>query len=332
MNKCVDQKDTFVLLSKGKQSYKGNIHCHSTLSDGSLPPEEVVSIYKEKGYSFLAFTDHDCYHDLRAQFDTSSFITIPAVECSMGWYRDVNKPELVGFLGTHSHHLIGLKYDETPFKEGKTTYNIYPDTDKEAVKHTNEFIAELKEKGFLVMYNHPAWSRAKDEDILPLVGLDFIEIFNYGTIVDTNNGYDNLTWQRLLDTNHKINAIADDDNHDYPDGILDSFGGWINVQAESLNKTAILDAMLNGNYYSSSGPEIKEFRIENGIAYIECSPVKRIYLKTGPQVRSGMLSFAIDGEYITKAEFKIPSYADYIRAEAYIDGDHMAWSNPIYFK
>lgn len=38
--------------------YKGNLHCHSTISDGELSPEELIRLYEEEGYSFLAITDH----------------------------------------------------------------------------------------------------------------------------------------------------------------------------------------------------------------------------------------------------------------------------------
>ena len=37
---------------------KGNIHTHSTASDGELEPEEVCRRYREGGYNFLAITDH----------------------------------------------------------------------------------------------------------------------------------------------------------------------------------------------------------------------------------------------------------------------------------
>src|SRR5581483_8063554 len=38
---------------------KGNLHAHTTFSDGRLPAEEVVARYRELGYDFLAITDHD---------------------------------------------------------------------------------------------------------------------------------------------------------------------------------------------------------------------------------------------------------------------------------
>ena len=38
--------------------YRGNLHTHSTRSDGRLEPEEVIGRYRERGYDFLALTDH----------------------------------------------------------------------------------------------------------------------------------------------------------------------------------------------------------------------------------------------------------------------------------
>ena len=38
--------------------YKGNLHTHTTRSDGHFDPEEVVRRYREADYDFLALTDH----------------------------------------------------------------------------------------------------------------------------------------------------------------------------------------------------------------------------------------------------------------------------------
>src|SRR5210317_1417560 len=38
--------------------YRGNIHTHSTLSDGTLEPAEVCRRYKAQGYDFISLTDH----------------------------------------------------------------------------------------------------------------------------------------------------------------------------------------------------------------------------------------------------------------------------------
>src|ERR1700730_10095787 len=38
---------------------RGNLHAHTTFSDGRFPVEEVVARYRDLGYDFLAITDHD---------------------------------------------------------------------------------------------------------------------------------------------------------------------------------------------------------------------------------------------------------------------------------
>ena len=38
---------------------KGNLHAHTTFSDGVLAPHRLVEEYERLGYDFLAITDHD---------------------------------------------------------------------------------------------------------------------------------------------------------------------------------------------------------------------------------------------------------------------------------
>ena len=38
---------------------KGALHIHTTCSDGELTPQEAASAYEERGFDFIAFTDHD---------------------------------------------------------------------------------------------------------------------------------------------------------------------------------------------------------------------------------------------------------------------------------
>src|SRR5437899_12865383 len=38
---------------------RGNLHAHTTFSDGVLPPERLIAEYETLGYDFLAITDHD---------------------------------------------------------------------------------------------------------------------------------------------------------------------------------------------------------------------------------------------------------------------------------
>ena len=38
--------------------WRGNLHTHSTLSDGVLSPEQVVEEYKRAGYDFMMLSEH----------------------------------------------------------------------------------------------------------------------------------------------------------------------------------------------------------------------------------------------------------------------------------
>ena len=37
--------------------YKGNMHMHTTVSDGVLNPVDAIGVYREAGYDFIAITD-----------------------------------------------------------------------------------------------------------------------------------------------------------------------------------------------------------------------------------------------------------------------------------
>jgi predicted metal-dependent phosphoesterase TrpH len=77
---------------------KGQLHTHTTLSDGTLTPQEVADVYASLGFDFLAFTDHD--HLLRpADLRLVRQVTSPmllffgielTVRCSKG-YVHVNR-------------------------------------------------------------------------------------------------------------------------------------------------------------------------------------------------------------------------------------------------
>lgn len=63
---------------------KGNLHAHTTFSDGRFPVEEVVARYRDLGYDFLAITDHDdlVQPDYWVNIPSSddSMIILPGVE------------------------------------------------------------------------------------------------------------------------------------------------------------------------------------------------------------------------------------------------------------
>ena len=52
--------------------YKGNLHTHTTNTDGDSPPLDVAQWYKANGYQFLVLSDHDYLNVTQtAQFNTT---------------------------------------------------------------------------------------------------------------------------------------------------------------------------------------------------------------------------------------------------------------------
>ena len=94
------------LLPESGTFYKANLHCHTNLSDGHLTPEEVKRIYKEQGYSIVAYTDHDLFipHPELADLD---FLPLHGME------MEINEEPPQGWDHARSCHLcfIALKED-----------------------------------------------------------------------------------------------------------------------------------------------------------------------------------------------------------------------------
>jgi hypothetical protein len=57
--------------------YKGQLHCHTTGSDGVDTPTALLTAYKNAGYSFVVITDHDY---LTAHTEVEGILHIPGVE------------------------------------------------------------------------------------------------------------------------------------------------------------------------------------------------------------------------------------------------------------
>jgi len=45
--------------------FKGNLHTHTTNSDGALSPEQTIRLYKKNGYDFLSITEHEVVTDIK---------------------------------------------------------------------------------------------------------------------------------------------------------------------------------------------------------------------------------------------------------------------------
>lgn len=79
-----------------------DLHCHSTLSDGLLPPADLVRLAARNGVTLLSLTDHDETSGLAAAREAASRTGIDfvgGVEISVSWRG-------------HTLHVVGLRIDE----------------------------------------------------------------------------------------------------------------------------------------------------------------------------------------------------------------------------
>ncbi len=68
-----------------------DLHTHSTASDGSLSPEELVIVAKKSGLEALALTDHDTFEGVKTAYITASEVNLPflcGVEISVKYERE----------------------------------------------------------------------------------------------------------------------------------------------------------------------------------------------------------------------------------------------------
>lgn len=316
------------------QWYKGNIHCHTTDSDGKLTPMQVVQLYKEKGYHFLAISDHHIFSDYRQTFDSDDFIILPAIEASAVLYEDETKENLLKVH--HIHGILGNGDMQKNAAEGLFAHlQRYPEKEYfgawDGAGVAQQIQDDLTAHGCLTIYNHPVWSRVREDEFIYTKGLTALEIYNYGTVNESATGFDSIRWDVMLRNGTHIFATASDDNHNKE--VEDSFGGYLVVKAEELTHEAIINAILCGSYYSSMGPEIYDWGIKNNIAYVECSPVSRVNFIAGNVVNAGgsVLS-ETKTDTITKAEFSLRGNETYIRVECVDRYGKIAWSNPIFLR
>jgi len=313
--------------------YKGNLHSHTTNSDGKLTPGQAVKAYQEQGYHFLCLSEHDLYTDYRNNYNTEEFILLPGLEASAillereGSRLRKQVHHIHGILGTSQMQkdarLPGLKH-----LEGLTPEVYYGDWD--SVRASGNLSIKLRERGYVTIYNHPIWSRVKAEEIRNTPGLTGVEIFNYNTVNESGTGYDTYCWDLMLREGRKVHAFASDDNHNegrFPD----SGGGYICVKAEKLSHDAIIESILAGNFYSSSGPAIYEWGIKEGSVYVECSPVNRINFIAGNYVNAGITVMHPEKEDIlTSATYPMSGKESYVRVECVDIYGKTAWSNAMF--
>ncbi len=291
-------------FGKPGRFWRGNLHTHSTRSDGCLPPEAVAAFYKDAGYDFLALTDHfwECYGypvtDTRP-LRSKGFTTLLGAE--------IHAP--VTAKG-HDWHVVaaGLPLDFAPWSEGETMQAMS---------------RRAAAAGAFLAIAHPHWYGLTVEDALSLPEAHAVEVYNHSCAVECDRGDGLVVLEEALARGARFNACATDDAHfNSPD----AGGGWVMVKAEALEPELLLEALKRGDYYSSQGPQIHDIAIRGDEAIVACSPASAVVAVGG-----GIGTKLVHGQDMTRATVPLDRcQGPYVRITVVDDRGRRAWSNPIW--
>ena len=296
-------------FTRGGRFYRGNVHTHSTRSDGIRSPEEVCRFYREAGYDFLCLSDHFLSRygfpitDTRPE-RTNSFTTVLGAEVHAG----LNSQNEVWHILA-----VGLPEDFAP---------------TDAAESGEALAARAKAAGAFVGIAHPQWSSLTIEDGRAMAPhAHAVEIWNTSSALETGRGDGIALLDALLNEGHgHLTGYATDDAHFKS---ADHGIGWMMVQAEANEPEALVAAMKAGTYYSSTGPTLEMVALDGDAIVVDCSEVSALAI-VGRGCRAATVG-GHPGAAITTGRLPVAAFAgDWCRVLAIGHGGATAWTNPIF--
>ena len=285
---------------------RGNLHSHTTNSDGKPSPQERLDGYVDQGYDFLCLSDHYKITRIDTVQAPDDFVLIQGAEL-----HPANP------FGGETHHFVCL--------------NIHEDMDSQKMP-PQHVIDNVNEQGGSIWLAHPHWSSVKiPRDTLPLNGFAGIEVFNticrkYG------RGEGNVHWDDWMEMEDRLYPmLSDDDAHGTPDGD-DTYQGWTMVRVKERTAEAVCEALTNGCSYGTTGPEIKDIQLrqvgtaEESVveATVQCSEAQRVVAvcnRLGAEHWEG-------GKTFEQCTFRVRPNSRWARFEVIGPDGSKAWSNP----
>ena len=277
----------------GGQWLRGNLHAHTTKSDGQTSPQRVINDYAQLGHDFLMISDHDIYMsamDYR-RFKNKGLILIPGNEITA--------------KGPHMLH-VGADRRVEPRALRQQVIN-----DANAGK------------GFIVV-NHPNWQSTFDhcpvERMQEWIGYAGLEIYNGVIGYLEGSPYATNKWDILLSQGRRLWGFATDDCHWGPknQGL-----GWNVAYVKRPTAAGVVDALRAGRFYASTGVTIDKIQVRSRKITIQTADARRI-LALG----RGGARLAISND--SAIEFEVPADTPYVRFECWGDGETFAWTQPFW--
>lgn len=307
----------FVQQQSVSHFYKGNLHTHTSKSDGDSDPESVTRWYRNHGYDFLALTDHDKLVDATIYDEPFKFLTIPGDELTGRTHH----------LPVHVNALCGksnLKAPRPPL----------------SISDTIRMLVEMAHQdGAIALLNHPnfAWALSAT-DLLESEGYDLLEITSGHPEVN-EDGLENgiqkapsheALWDIILSHGSHVWGVGSDDSHYYK--VFDKEKAnpgraWVEVAAAELTKESICDALRRGRFYVSRGPKILWWSVtENNF---------ELNVDSWRNFSGDKVEFIGSGGKILKTVREMPAAYSILGNEGYVraritQNDERAWTQPYF--
>ncbi len=289
------------------------LHAHTTNSDGELAPKLLVRHYEWAGFDVLAITDHWVR---TVEESTGRLLVIPGTELN----ATAGGPE-------HDAHVLALGIETDPEPPGGGFAPLA------------EVVRWIGAAGGVPYLAHTYWSGLRADQFEDCEGLVGIEVYNAGCELEIGRGDASLQWDEAIERGRMLYAIATDDSH-HPG--YDSGFAWVWARCTDRTQAAVLNALRDGRFYSSSGPEILELDLDEQAVTVRCSPVASVTLIGGPRrgsrANAGRLGYPQGAEILdrdssgalTAVRLERPWGARYGRLELADTVGRKAWTNPLW--
>lgn len=290
----------------GGQWLRGNLHAHTTLSDGERTPQAVIDDYAARGYGFLMLSDHDICSSREecGVWSRCGMILIPGNEVSA--------------LGPHLLH-VDADSRIKPLRSRQEVLNQIT-----ACGFASESNGK-RGRGFAVI-NHPNWHADFDhctiEQLREWTGYVGIEIYN-GVISRLDGSpYATNKWDMLLNEGRRVWGFANDDSH-AASGDVEL--GWNTAYVKERTLDGVIDAIVSGRFYCSTGVTITGIHVNGDRIRIETENAQRIVA-----IRNTGQRFATADA--SSIEVTVPPRAKYVRFECWGPGEKFAWTQPFWIE
>jgi hypothetical protein len=235
---------------------RGNVHTHTTISDGGSSPEQTITWYRTHGYQFLALTDHNSFSRPAryASLQEPGFVLLPGEEITMtGKGRQVH----VNALCTKSR-IPGGNFGS-------------------AAAALSNAISQVRAQGGVAIVNHPNFDWALSAaDVTDARDAALLEIASGHPYVhsagDATHPSHERLWDIALSSGADFMGVGVDDEHHIDvssDPPATPGRAWISVFGEKAEAAPICAALAQGQLYASTGVELRRIAVSDQTYEVE---------------------------------------------------------------